>query len=446
MYNPYGLQELMAEMGWVNWAALLESMMPASVPLQKNELIIVNEVEFLKKLEKFLQQYPDEVIANYMMWQAASGMVEILTNQMRDRKLEYRRAIVGIAAREPRWKECLNVASSLSLALSSLYVKRYFDETSKQVALNMTNKVQEEITRDIEELDWMDEETKKRAVYKASQVVHHIGYPDELTDVHKIEEFYKGLSIDNDQYFEALVDLSQWANNYRFRQLREEVNRTDWRSHGSVTMVNAFYNPLENSMQFPAGILQLPFFSSQVPQYVNYARIGYVVGHEFTHGFDDQGSQFDFRGDLNEWWEKESKEKFDEKKKCMIDQYANFKDSQTQLNLNGINTQGENVADNGGFKMAYRAYRRMADQRTEPEPMLPNLQQYTDDQLFMLSMANLWCTRYRPEALKMQITTGVHSPAEFRVNGVLKNFLEFGKAFQCGPGDPMNPEKKCAVW
>ncbi|XP_046660594.1 neprilysin-2-like isoform X3 [Homalodisca vitripennis] len=367
MYNPYGLEDLMAEFGWVNWAALLESMMPASVQLRKNELIIVNEVEFLKKLEVFLQKYSDEVIANYMMWQAAGDMTDILTNQMRNRKMEYRRATVGIAAREPRWKECIGVASSLSLALSSLYVERYFDETSKKAALNMTNMIREEIIRDIQELDWMDEETKKRAVYKASQVVQHIGYPDELTDMNKIEEFYKGLDIDKDQYFEALIDLSRWANDYKFRQLREEVNRTDWRSHGTVTMVNAFYNPMENSMQFPAGILQQPFFSARIPQYVSYARIGFIVGHEITHGFDDQGSQFDYKGDLDEWWGKESKENFKKKTMCMINQYASYKESQTQLNLNGINTQGENVVGNGGFKLAYLAYHRMANQLTEPE-------------------------------------------------------------------------------
>ncbi|KAG8304596.1 NEDD8 protease nep2 [Homalodisca vitripennis] len=283
MYNPYGLDDLMAEFGWVNWTALLESMMPASVQLRKNELIIVSEVEFLKKLEVFLQKYSDEVIANYMMWLAASDMADMLTNQMRNRKREY--ATVG--AQEPRWKECIGVASSLSLALSSLYVERYFDETSKKAALNMTNMIREEIIRDIQELDWMDEETKKRALHKASQIVQHIGYPDELMDMKKIEEYYKGsqqtnlvqnclelnnslatmkvdhvgtgalhvysfvsqLDIDKDQYFEALVDLSRWANDYKFRQLREEVNRTDWRSHGTVTTVNAFYYHMENSMR-----------------------------------------------------------------------------------------------------------------------------------------------------------------------------------------------------
>ncbi|KAG8255611.1 NEDD8 protease nep2 [Homalodisca vitripennis] len=245
MYNPYGLEDLMAEFGWVNWTALLESMLPASVQLRKNELIIVREVEFLKKLEVFLQKYSDEVIANYMMWQAASDMTDMLTNQMRNRKREY----ATVVAQEPRWKECIGVASSLSLVLSSLYVERYFDETSKKAALNITNMIREEIIRDIQELDWMDKETKKRALYKASQIVQHIGYPDELKDMNKIEEYYKGLDIDKDQYFEALVDLSRWANYYKFRQLREEVNRTDWRSHGTVTTVNAFYYHMENSMR-----------------------------------------------------------------------------------------------------------------------------------------------------------------------------------------------------
>ncbi|XP_046686842.1 neprilysin-2-like [Homalodisca vitripennis] len=446
MYNSYDLEDLITEFKWVDWAALLESIMPASVQLRKNEQILVKEVEFLKKLEVFLLKYSDEVIANYMMWQAASGMTDTLTKQMRNREMEYRRATKGIAEREPRWKECIGVAKRLPLALSSMYVERYFDDTSRKLALSMTNMIREEMIRGIQELDWMDEETKKRAAYKASQVVQHIGYPDELKDINKIEEFYKGLDIDQDQYFEALIDLSRWENDYMFRQLREVVNRTDWRSHGTVTEVNAFYVPWENSMKFPAAILQQPFFSARVTQYVNYATIGVIIGHEITHGFDDEGSQYDYKGDLNDWWETESKKNFNEKKMCIIDQYGSYKDSQTQLNLNGITTQGENIADNGGFKLAYLAYHRMADQLMEPEPGLPNLEQYSNDQLFMISLANIGCTRNRPESLREQIHTDTHSPAEFRVNGVLKNFPEFSKVFQCGSEDAMNPENKCVVW
>ncbi|XP_046660728.1 neprilysin-2-like [Homalodisca vitripennis] len=446
MYNPYELQNLMEDIRWINWKALLKGIMPASVSPRENEIIIVKEVDYLKKLEKLLQKHSNEAIANYMMWKAANGMVSMLTNQMRERQIKYLNVVYGLATREPRWKECIGTASSLTLALSSIYVKKYFDEASKNVALDMISIIRDEVIQDIDELDWMDEQTKKKAKYKVSRMVPHVGYPDELTNTKKIEDFYEGLTINNDNYFEALMDLARWQHEYKYRLLREDVNKTDWRTHGSVTDINAFYNHVENSIQFPAGILQHPFFSAQVPEYVNYARIGFIIGHEITHGFDDKGSRFDFRGNLKEWWDKESKEKFSKKKKCIIDQYSNFKDNQTQLNLNGVNTQGENIADIGGFKIAYRAYKRRADRLPKPEPVLPNLEQYSNDQLFMLNMANVWCSIVGTDAMKMRIITAVHSPAEFRVNGVLKNFPEFSKAFQCGPTDPMNPKKKCSIW
>ncbi|XP_046660730.1 neprilysin-2-like [Homalodisca vitripennis] len=446
MYNPYELQMLMEDISWINWKELLNGIMPVSVSLRENEMIVVKEVEYLKKLQKLLQKYSNEAIANYMMWKSARGMVYMLTNQMRERYMKYLSVVNGSTKREPRWKECVGITLSFSLALSSIYVKKYFDETSKEVALGMTNKIRDEFIQNIDELDWMDEQTKKQAKYKASRMVSHVGYPNELTNTTKIEEFYEGLNINKDNYFEALLDLSRWEYDYRYRLLREDVNRTDWRSQGRITDVNAHYSPAHNSIQIPAGILQHPFFSARVPEYANYARIGLIIGHEITHGFDDMGSRFDFQGNLKDWWEKESKEKFIKKKKCIIDQYSNFKDNQTQLHLNGVNTQGENVADIGGFKIGYRAYQRMTHRLPKPEPGLPNLEQYSNDQLFMLIMANMWCGVHRPDTLKMRIITGVHSPYEFRTNGVLKNFPEFANAFQCGPTDPMNPKKKCSIW
>ncbi|XP_054269774.1 neprilysin-2-like [Macrosteles quadrilineatus] len=442
MYNPYTLPDLTKEIPWVDWKKLLKSILPEDIPLRENEMLIVAEVNYLKDLEQFLSKYPKQVLANHMMWHAARGMSGALTDEMRNRNQEYRRAVIGTTAREPRWKECVGVAGSLGIALSSLYVKKFFDKTSKKEAFDMAEKIRQEMYKVLQEVDWMDNVTSARALYKVLQVQEYIGYPDELLNISKIEQHYKGLVLDGEHYLEELLKLSKWGENYAYRQLREPVNKTDWREHSNVAIANAFYHPLENSMQFPAGILQVPFFDARLPKYVNYAAIGFIMAHEITHGFDDQGSQFDFNGDLKVWWTEDSKKVFNEKKRCFVDQYSNFVDSLTRLHLNGINTQGENVADNGGIKLAYRAYQRL----NLDEPLLPGLQNYTQDQLFMLSMATMWCTRYRPQALKYQITTGVHPPAEFRVNGALKNFPEFSKIFRCSDNDAMNPQHRCAIW
>jgi len=210
--------------------------------------------------------------------------------------------------------------------------------------------------------------------------------------------------------------------------------------------VNAFYNPEENSIIFPAGFLAGTFFQADRPAYMNYGTIGLVIGHEITHGFDDQGSQKDGEGNLINWWSPVSKKQYVHKTQCIIDQYSNFTldiDGE-EMNVNGVNTQGENVADNGGLKQAIRAYRRMIEKHGS-EPTLPGLP-YTQDQLFWLSSASIWCSKKRPAKLKNQVLTDPHSPARFRINGPFKNRPEFAKAWDCPIGSPMNPVRKCEVW
>uniref|UniRef100_A0A1B6ELR3 Peptidase M13 N-terminal domain-containing protein n=1 Tax=Cuerna arida TaxID=1464854 RepID=A0A1B6ELR3_9HEMI len=450
MYNIYKLSDMSAELCW-NWGSLLQRILPESISLKRDELIHVAEVEYMKKLKRLKQSYPKKVIANYMMWHAVRNMMTLLTTEMRNRYQNFKNILWGTKKRQPRWKECMDIvsglsegplSSDLSSALSSLYLRKFFDRTSKRVASKMVEKIRQETSLLIKELDWMDQQTRKRAEYKVSQIVQHIGYPDELTDNRKIEELYNGLVLNKTYFFEACFDMDRWFDQYHFRKLRETVNQSDWKTHSNVAIANAWYNPIENSIMFPAGILQSPFFNAKVPMYINFARIGTVVGHEIIHGFDDKGSQFDFRGNLRNWWDRESRNKFNNKKQCMINQYNAFKDTRTQLYLNGVNTQGENMADNAGLKLAYRAYKRMK----RMEAGLPNLEQYNNDQLFMLSAATLWCSRTRLEALKMSIMQDVHSPKEFRVKGSFANMPAFARAFQCKLGAPMNPHKKCFVW
>merc|ERR1712080_655437 len=230
------------------------------------------------------------------------------------------------------------------------------------------------------------------------------------------------------------------------KEYRKPIDTHGWKTHGGAALVNANYKAEENSMYFPAGIFDGGFFQPDRPLYMNYGAIGIVVGHEITHGFDDQGSQNDWKGTVVDWWEADTKKQFLEKTQCIIDQYNNYTvevEGET-LNLNGINTQAENIADNGGIKVAYHAYSQLTRRHGE-EPSLPGLQ-YTPRQLFWVSVARLGCKARRPASLKNQVLTDVHSPGRFRTIGALVNRAEFSRDWNCPVGTAMNPAKKCQVW
>jgi predicted metalloendopeptidase len=326
-----------------------------------------------------------------------------------------------------------------------MYVRRFFDESAKHSALEMVQDIRAEFDEILDEIDWMDEKTRLRAKEKSSRIVTHIAYPSELLEDQKLVDLYEGLNPKPEFYYKNMLDLTVFGTDYSFKRLREIVNKTDWISHGKAAVVNAFYSPLENSIQFPAGILQGIFFNAERPKYLNYGAIGFVIGHEITHGFDDQGKQFDSDGNLVDWWETDTARKFKEKAQCIIYQYGNYTVPEIGLNVNGINTQGENIADNGGIKEAYRAFLKV-EKRHGDEPLLPGLQEFNSKQMFWIAAGNTWCGTYRPEALKLRLLTARHSPAQFRVNGPLANMPEFSKDFGCKPKTKMNPEERCSVW
>merc|ERR1719278_2463208 len=311
----------------------------------------------------------------------------------------------------------------------------------------MVQDIRHEFDTILKEIDWMDPETRSRAIKKADGIVEHIGYPSELLDVRKLEDLYVGLELNSTHYLGNALNITIFGTSYAFSKLRERVDKLDWVRHGRPAVVNAFYSPLENSIQFPAGILQGVFFNSERPKYMNHGAIGWVIGHEITHGFDDQGRQFDKEGNLLNWWQPDTSSRYLKKAKCIIDQYRNYTFPQLDnLPLNGINPQGENIADNGGIKEAYRAYNEWVNTHGE-EQLLPGLN-FTPRQMFWISAANVWCSKSRPEALKLSVLTGTHSPDQFRVQGAFSNMEAFSEDFKCPTGSKMNPEinLKCKVW
>jgi len=327
-----------------------------------------------------------------------------------------------------------------------MYAKTYFPASQKAVADEMVENIRSEFKLMLDELDWMDDKTRQRAHVKVDSMKSFIAYAKEILDDNLLNEFYQGLELKSGNYMENMLVLRRFINEYYTKEFRIPIDRHSWKTHGGAAIVNAFYSPSENSIQFPAGILDGVFFQADRPNYLNYGGIGMVVGHEITHGFDDQGSQKDGEGNLVDWWEKETKDKYNKKAKCIIDQYGNYtvEVKGETINLNGVNTQGENIADNGGFKESLRAYERLTAMHGI-EPKLPGLP-YTQKQLFWLAGASVWCTAMRPEALKQRVLTDPHAPARFRVNGPYRNIDEFSRDWGCPSGSPMNPIKKCRVW
>ncbi|XP_052866853.1 neprilysin-2 isoform X2 [Anopheles cruzii] len=447
LYNPMTVKEFQQRYPYTDWLEYFNAILKdTNIAIDENEVIIVSVPSFMEELGPLLQNTPKRVMANYVMWRISGFSSIFLTEKLRKRQLQYTTALSGKQEQEPRWKECVELtAGSLPISVGALYIRKYFREDSKRAALDMVNDIKAVFVDILKKVDWMDEVTRESALEKVSTMATHIGYPDELMSDGKIAEYYKDLEFQPDSnYLNTILYMNQFGTTKAFKKLRQPVNKTDWITHSRPAIVNAFYSSIENSIQFPAGILQGQFFSYDRPKYMNYGAIGFVIGHEITHGFDDQGRQFDKNGNLVDWWQADTKKAYLEKARCIIEQYGNFTEPNVKLNLNGINTQGENIADNGGIKEAYYAYRKWAEKHG-PEPRLPGLN-LNPEQLFWLSAAQTWCSVYRPETMKMRITTGVHSPGQFRVLGPMSNMHEFAKDFNCPVGSPMNPEHKCEVW
>jgi len=449
LYNPMRVSELTSLDPTTPWLEYINTILTTDiVQVSGAEIIIVDVPNYITNFSQLIQKTSKRVQANYLMWRAAAASMAYMNEAADKISLKFSKKLTGKSEEPPRWRKCVGAASgSLANAVGSLYVTKYFNEDSKTEALMMVSEIRRQFERLLDEVDWMDEETKRQARVKAQGMVEHIGYPSELLEMSKLEDLYAGLELSPNAYLGNALNMTVFGTNYAFSKLREKVNKTDWVRHGRPAVVNAFYSPLENSIQFPAGILQGIFFSSDRPKYMNYGAIGWVIGHEITHGFDDQGRQFDEEGNLVDWWHPETKKRYLKKAQCIISQYGNYTiKALDNMQLNGINTQGENIADNGGIKEAYRAYNSWVS-RNGAEPRLPGLN-YTPRQLFWVSAANVWCAKYRPKALKLRVLTGVHSPDQFRVQGPFSNMDDFSRDFNCPVGSNMNPpkENKCQVW
>ncbi|XP_070499941.1 neprilysin-2-like [Chironomus tepperi] len=449
LYNPMTIAQLQSNYSQIDWLSYLNSLMPADTPFSTNDIIINAVPAFFEKLFPLLERTPKETIANYLMWRVAFSSASSLSKVFRDRHQEYNRITTGKEVADPRGLQCSDITLSYyPHAVGSLYVRRYFDEKAKAQVLEMIKQIKAAFKGIVDEIDWMDDATKQAAHKKADNMGEQMAYADELLNDTALTSYYSKLhenvEIDLEHFHATILKLGAASTAFNLKKLRQMVDRDDWTSHVTPAIVNAYYSPQENIIKFPAGILQGAFFNPDRPEYMNYGGIGFVIGHEITHGFDDQGSRYDDIGNLANWWNEETRGKFDERAQCIIKQYAGYTEPLTNLTLNGVNTQGENIADNGGIKESYIGYQNWVKEHGE-EKLLPGLD-LKPNQLFWVSAAQVWCNVQREQAMRNRVLTGVHSPGQFRVIGPMKNRPEFAKDFNCAPGRIMNPNDKCSVW
>ncbi|XP_034115606.1 neprilysin-2-like [Drosophila albomicans] len=445
LYNLRTPQQLQAAYPYVDWVNYMNALLPEGLSVQDDEIINLIEPPFFDQLCKLLAKTPNRVIANYLMWRIHEFSLSYLSEEFHTRKDKYYMTVDGHQEPKARWKECVDVVSeSLGISVASMYVPKHFDENSKSSVLEMVTNIRNVFNEILDEVNWMDDKTRLEAKNKLHKMATYIGYPDELLDNEKLTKYYEKLEIDPDNYLKSNLALNIFNTNYIFNKLRLPVNKTDWVDHAQSTDVNAFYSLEGNNIQFPAGILQGDFYNSNRPNYMNFGAIGYFIGHEVSHGFDVEGRQFDEEGNMRDWWQSAAKKAYLQKAQCITEQYGNYTEPETGLKLNGFNTQSENIADNVGIKMAYRAYQRWVEKHGT-EQRLPGLD-YTPQQMFWISVGQTWCNKDRKEDLDLLITTDGHSPSEFRVLGPLSNSNEFSKDFQCPEDSSMNPVHKCEVW
>lgn len=456
LYNPTTLGEFPKGPGlpesWTGYVKDLLNFEDAKVDIEDSEKVIIYDKNFFANLSKIMDETDTKTLANYMAWRMVKYSMNYLNKEARVIRRKYQKVLTGVDQEPASWKRCTkkvgfnNLRDSVTMvyAVSSIYARKVFDIEAKSQVEEMAKYLRKAFDGMLKDIDWMDEGTKVEAKKKLDTMKQFMAYPEEFLDKEKVDGLHEGLVIQPDDYLGNLLRLSKHYTKLNIRKLRQKVDPFDWKEHRYVALVNAFYNPSFNNFEFPAGILQGAFFHPKVPKYLNYGGIGFVIGHEITHGFDDQGRQRDAEGKLVDWWNPETSQKYKEKAQCIIWQYGNYTSKQVGLNVNGVNTQGENIADNGGVKEAYLAYNKWVEHHGV-EPGLPG-QNFSSKQLFWISAAQSWCAKSRSERLKNLMLTDSHSPPEFRIIGPLSNNEDFARDFNCPLGSPMNPEKKCVVW
>ena len=388
---------------------------------------------FLAKLAQMAKDEPLEKWKTYLRWRVAHSRAALLPKAFVDEDFAfYGKTLSGAKELKPRWKRCVEMEDGqLGEALGQRYVDQTFGKEGKERTLSMVHAIERAMAADVKGLDWMTPKTKKAAAVKLAAIANKIGYPDKWRD-------YSSVAVDRGDAVGNAARADQFEWKRQLDKIGKPVDRQEWGM--TPPTVNAYYDPQMNDMNFPAGILQPPFYDNALDDAVNYGGIGAVIGHELTHGFDDEGRQYDAKGNLKDWWTPEDNKAFEQRAQCVSDEYGSFT-AVDDIKLNGKLTLGENTADNGGLRLAHMGLQESLKGKTPAA-----IDGFTPEQRLFLGWGQVWCMKITDEAARMRVMTDPHSPGRFRVNGTVRNMPEFAKAFSCKPGAPLAPQKACRVW
>jgi endothelin-converting enzyme/putative endopeptidase len=400
-----------------------------------SDLNVVNP-DFFKQVNSVIESESLESLKTYVQWHMLNSAASWLSKPYVDAHFKYQQALTGQEEIQPRWKRCVEATdTALGEALGQRYVEQTFGPDGKQRMLKMVDALEKSLDDDIHNLPWMTDETKQQAKIKLVAIRNKIGYPDVWRD-------YTKLTIKPGDLMGNFLRANEFESRREIAKIGKPLDRKEWGM--TPPTVNAYYSPPRNEIVFPAGILQPPFFDKKMDDAVNFGGIGLVIGHELTHGFDDQGRKYDPQGNLHDWWTEQDGKEFEKRASCVADEYSNFV-SIDDLKLNGRLTLGENTADNGGARIALAALLNMIGQDKSGKSA-EKIDGYTPEQRFFLGFGRVWCQKMRPESARMRVNTDPHSPGRYRVNGVVQNMPEFQKAWGCKAGQPMVSANQCRVW
>lgn len=429
-YHKMSLDELKKEIPGIDWDAFLNG-----IGVKGVTELSVSQVDPIKEVEKIINSLPVENQIAYMQWSLIDRAAGYLSDDLVAQNFDfYGKTLSGKQTNQPRWKRAVSTVNGvLGEAVGQMYVEKYFPAAAKERMVQLVKNLQTALGERIRNLEWMGDSTKIKAIEKLNSFYVKVGYPDKWRD-------YTGLNIEKDSYWANVKRATEFELDYMLSKAGKPVDRDEWGM--TPQTVNAYYNPTTNEICFPAGILQYPFFDMNADDAFNYGAIGVVIGHEMTHGFDDQGRQFDKDGNLKDWWTAEDAKRFEERAQVMV----NFFDSiqvLPGLNANGSLTLGENIADHGGLQVSFQAFKNA----TKDAP-LPVKDGFTPEQRFFLSYAGVWAGNIRDEQIRLQTKSDPHSLGRWRVNGALPQIDAWYDAFGIKEGDPMYlaPEKRVSIW
>lgn len=429
-YHKMSLDELKKEIPGIDWDAFLNG-----IGVKGVTELSVSQVDPIKEVEKIINSLPVENQIAYMQWSLIDRAAGYLSDDLVAQNFDfYEKTLSGKQTNQPRWKRAVSTVNGvLGEAVGQMYVEKYFPAAAKERMVQLVKNLQTALGERIRNLEWMGDSTKIKAIEKLNSFYVKVGYPDKWRD-------YTGLNIEKDSYWANVKRATEFELDYMLSKAGKPVDRDEWGM--TPQTVNAYYNPTTNEICFPAGILQYPFFDMNADDAFNYGAIGVVIGHEMTHGFDDQGRQFDKDGNLKDWWTAEDAKRFEERAQVMV----NFFDSiqvLPGLNANGSLTLGENIADHGGLQVSFQAFKNA----TKDAPLLVK-DGFTPEQRFFLSYAGVWAGNIRDEQIRLQTKSDPHSLGRWRVNGALPQIGAWYDAFGIKEGDPMYlaPEKRVSIW